>query len=81
MGKRGVKPMASRAWIPLVRELFDHIDAAQLSYPEASRRIGVAENTIAQWRNGSCAPRIFHFECAANAVGYRVVLVPMEPGE
>ena len=81
MGKRGMKPMPSRAWVPIVRELFEHIDNAQLSYPEASKLIGVSEHTVARWRNGTDAPRLFHFECAANAVGYKVALVPMEPGE
>lgn len=81
MGKRGTKPMPSRAWMPIVRELFEHIDAAQLTHLETSKMVGVSEHTVSRWRRGPEAPRLFHLECAANAVGYKVALVPMEPGE
>lgn len=47
---------------------------------ELSKRSGVFKNTILEWRHRT-NPSLTNFEACANALGYKIMLVPMEDEE
>lgn len=62
----------------IVRDLFDLIDAANVSAGTIGAETGVHYVTMSRWKHGKAAPNIKDFENVASVLGYRLVLQPME---
>lgn len=78
MGRPAINP---RPPMPIVQEISTAIADRQLTHEWIAKRAGVSNQTISRWRTGRNSPSLFEFECVAQVLGYRVVLVPMEPAE
>lgn len=67
----------------LVAELLDLIEQHKAADPEKAfdlaveLRAGIAQGTLSKWRRGMHDPKLFNFQCAAEAVGFRLALVPI----
>ncbi|CAB4127089.1 hypothetical protein UFOVP78_46 [uncultured Caudovirales phage] len=72
----GRKPSTPRACSPLMLDLFRKLDASGCSVEALTNRSGVAKNVISNWRVGAAAPFLGNVEAVAQALGYRLVLVP-----
>ena len=83
MGKRGKLFSPPRTAIPVVRDLCAIIDARarELSQRSLTKQAGVDIARLGQWRRGEAAPNMNTFSSVAAVLGYRVVLVPLEPAE
>lgn len=68
----------NKATTPLLRSLFDRIDADGSTFVEIEKKSGVLRTTISLHRRGKVTPRLDIFEAVANAAGYDVVLVKKE---
>lgn len=62
----------------LVRRLFEIMDESGQSYGEYSGRIGVHAVTLSNWKRQGASPRLYDFECAAEVLGYRLEMVPIQ---
>ena len=72
------KVMVSQSTNPLVRELFVLINKKKSQIKILSKKAGLGESTIFEWRRYDADPRMFLFNCALNAIGYRLAIVPVE---
>lgn len=68
----GKKP--ARTASPVVRQLFEEIDALDIPYKEITARSGVHAVTLSYWKHGKNSPRWVDFENVAKAIGFSVVL-------
>lgn len=68
----------ARTASPIIRQLFDRIDDAGVPGRELQRRSGVHHVTLSKWKHGTNAPRLTDFEAVAQAMGFSVVLVPLD---
>lgn len=59
---------------PITRQLLAIIAADPRTMADITPVIGVTEVGLSRWRRGKASPRLFQFECAAEALGYRLVL-------
>lgn len=66
---------------PVTRALMDAMDATGLPARQLARASGVTNVAISHWRHGKSSPRLIEFETVAQAMGYRLVLEPIEPEE
>lgn len=73
----GTKKTATTA-SPLVRQLFEAVDASGLSYADIHALSGVHPVTMSYWKHGKNAPRWVDFEHVAQVLGFRIELVPLE---
>lgn len=69
------KPPSSSS--PAVRDVFNLIDRHKASYARISVETGVSPVSLVRWRHGVAAPKITDIEAVANAMGMRLVLVPL----
>lgn len=83
MGKRGKLFAPPRTAIPVVRDLCAIIDSEARTWSQRTltKRAGVDFGRLGEWRRGEAAPNMNTFSSVAAALGYRVVLVPLEPAE
>lgn len=63
-----------RANDPLLRELFQLIEAEGFSREELCARAGVTKTITSKWRNGHHSPRLDMITAYAQAAGYRLKL-------
>lgn len=64
------KKKPTRSSSPIVRELFEAIDATGLPYSAVAQASGVHVVTLSKWRRGENAPRWIELENVAKAIGY-----------
>lgn len=64
----------ARSASPLVRALFDQIDASGLSYTQIAKATGVSAVTLSYWKHGKNAPRWVDFENVAMFLGCSIKL-------
>lgn len=76
--ERGFKKKEAKSAIRIVRDLFKIIDRVKISYCALERKSGANRVTFARWRNGTRSPNLQQFEAAAQVLGYRVILWPIE---
>lgn len=69
----------SKTASPVTRDLMAILDETGLSARRLSKSLGISNVALSNWRHGRRSPRLIEFEVAAEAVGYRLVLVPIEP--
>lgn len=62
----------------VVRDLFDVIDATDLSAGTLASRVGVHRVTLSRWKHGGATPTILDVEALAQVLGYELVLKPRE---
>ena len=51
----------------------------RLGRPRLAARIGCARNTLYRWETRRCSPPLDALVAWAAALGYRVVLIPVDP--
>lgn len=68
----GKKPARSAS--PVVRALFDAIDASGYTYTKIASGTGVSPVTLSYWKHGKNAPRWVDFENVARFVGCTIRL-------
>lgn len=59
-----------------LQKLFSIMDTMDESIREISKRAGCHEVTMSHWRHGKNSPRLIDIEAVANAIGYRIDIVP-----
>lgn len=69
---RGKLPIPTRA-MPLVRRLFEIMNAEKTVMAEVAARAGMRYSTISDWRHRR-SPLLREFEAAVNALGYELVI-------
>lgn len=65
-----------RTTSPAVRQLFETIDAGNVSYAEIARRVRMSRAVLTSYRHGYRSPRVDTLEDIAEVVGMKLVLVP-----
>lgn len=65
--------------LPVLKDLFAHIDASGLTMAEISKKSGVHSQTIQNWRRGRTGINLPNFQAVAGAIGLDVVLQQKEP--
>jgi len=60
----------------VVRQFYEIADRDEVQYLAVAKRAGVHPVTLTNWRGGQ-SPRLSDFENAAQAIGYRITLVPI----
>lgn len=68
----------ARTAVPVVRQLFEAIAEGELMYGEVADKALVAKETLSYWKHGVHTPNVVEFERVARAIGYRLVLEPVE---
>lgn len=63
---------------PLIEELLAIARAKRVTLKSLEKTSGLGDSTIRSWVNRKIDPRLFNFQCAAEALGYRVVLKRIE---
>lgn len=73
---RGKLPIPAKAH-PLVRQLFELMNARRLTVTEVAERAGSQPATISNWRYRN-SPQLVEIEAALGAVGFELTISPKE---
>jgi len=65
---------APRCSSPIVRRLFEVIDAERLHYDDVATRAGVHPLSLHAWKSGRRSPGIVETAAVAQAIGLRLTL-------
>ena len=68
----------ARTASPILRQLFARIDETGLAGRVIHKQTGIHFVTMSRWKHGCHSPKITDFEIVANALGLKLVLVPIE---
>lgn len=61
---------------PLVRQLFDHINALGVTYRSVERAAGLARNHMCKWKTGRANPTFSNLQAVCGALGLKLMVVP-----
>lgn len=73
-----VKVPDKKSYDPAVWRLFGLMRLKGMNPQEVSDRSGVGLKTLLSWLYRKRTPTLTNFRAAANAIGYEIVLVPIE---
>lgn len=75
------KPKPPHTVSPVIKDLMTIVDSRGVRHQRLCKDAGIARHSISLWRHGRNSPTLVNFETLAHMLGYRVVLVPLEPAE
>lgn len=73
-----VPPAENRAVHPLIRWIWNRMNADMWVEEDLADRAGVTSSCIRKWRRGERNPRLQELEAVINALGYRLVVKEAE---
>lgn len=63
---------------PFVDLIWHEINAQKLSHTDIGKTAGVSQRTLRRWRDGDTDPSLESLECVLNALGFELIVRPME---
>lgn len=75
---RTVKVPDKKSYDPCVWRLFGLLQHRGISISQLAEKSGVAKKTLFSWLYKQRSPQLINFRAAANALGYELVLVPID---
>lgn len=77
-GRSHVKDVGPQSTDPSVRKLITEINRRRMPWSEFYALSGVPMNTVLGWRSGRREPKIKQLRRAFNALGFDLVVTPLE---
>lgn len=62
----------------IIRDMMEIIDKDPRSMEDIGKIVGIHPNNLSYWRSGMRSPTLINFENAAQVLGYRLALIPVE---
>lgn len=76
-GRRRFKRKPVQTSIPVLREIFNALDADGRPLTQIAKEAGVTPQTMTAWRKGKFTPSIFHMEQLAALAGCEITIRPI----
>lgn len=70
----GRRPVATRNNDPIIKALFNHIDACGFTYGSVEEEAGVARGRLYKWKSGMTSPTFILLAAVAETVGLKLIL-------
>lgn len=64
---------------PIIKQLFELIDADSRTITQIARAAGVTEKAVYDWRRGKHRPGVLILDSVFNTLGYEIWLEPTNP--